>query len=719
MSIEAEKVMNLADGQVLYNDLRERVDDKYTKPSGGIPASDLDDDVFDNIVAVQDTEPQDESTRIWLPETQPEEVVVPTYTELTDLMNAITSLNNGKAPVIFDTAEGAIATFPDGADNLPMDIVVDIYPVQDLHGYDSTWPAGGGKNKLPEYTTQGQNGVTLTNNNGEITLTGTASANSFFDISLNLPAGNYRLSLFNPVAWQNSGEIICYIIRTNQSAAECQPTTVNNKQNISVTEGITSFRIRVSSGVSFGSGSFKLSPMLVSGTTFPTVFAPYSNICPISEWTGCNVSRTNINAWDGEWEEGDIDGTTGEPQTATTAWRTKNFIPVKPDTTYYVYGTEANKTIRARFYDVSKNYIGYFAQNNVTPYTGSSFKTPINAYYMKFSPNKSQISDHAVGVNYPSTDHDYHTGDTANLPISWQTEAGTVYGGSCTVNADGSVTVVAEWVSVMLGSLEWTKEISSPRFYSASLTELIKIPTTSAERISVIKSDTYLPSNDIFSNPSADSTDNMIAVYTNGQIYVADKTYYADGKDAFVTARGNVQIVYELATPVSYTLPSVTALHSLHGLNNVFADTGNVDMTYRADTKLWIEGHSETITVDSAMSGTSENPVQNKVIKTALDGKEPIHSTITISGSTPSITAVAGNRYICGEVSTLTIVVPSTGIIDVTFESGSTATVLTVTPPTGMTMKWANGFDPTTLEANTTYEINIMDGHLGVAGSWS
>ena len=96
-----------------------------------------------------------------------------------------------------------------------------------------------------------------------------------------------------------------------------------------------------------------------------------------------------------------------------------------------------------------------------------------------------------------------------------------------------------------------------------------------------------------------------------------------------------------------------------------------------------------------------------------------LNAPVSVSGSTPSITAKAGVRYICGEVSTLTIVVPSTGIIDVTFESGSTATVLTVTPPTGVTMKWANGFDPTALEANTTYEINIMDGCLGVAGSWT
>lgn len=89
----------------------------------------------------------------------------------------------------------------------------------------------------------------------------------------------------------------------------------------------------------------------------------------------------------------------------------------------------------------------------------------------------------------------------------------------------------------------------------------------------------------------------------------------------------------------------------------------------------------------------------------------------SVSGSTPSITAKAGVRYVCGECSTLDITLPASGIVDVVFESGSTPTVLTITPPTGVTIKWANGFDPTSLDANATYEINIADG-LGVAGAW-
>ena len=98
---------------------------------------------------------------------------------------------------------------------------------------------------------------------------------------------------------------------------------------------------------------------------------------------------------------------------------------------------------------------------------------------------------------------------------------------------------------------------------------------------------------------------------------------------------------------------------------------------------------------------------------------EMLNGSIAVSGTAPTIVAKAGIRYVCGEVLTLDITVPSTGIIDVIFTSGSSPTVLTITPPTSMTMKWANNFDPAILEANTTYEINIMDGYLGVVGKWT
>lgn len=99
-----------------------------------------------------------------------------------------------------------------------------------------------------------------------------------------------------------------------------------------------------------------------------------------------------------------------------------------------------------------------------------------------------------------------------------------------------------------------------------------------------------------------------------------------------------------------------------------------------------------------------------------------LNAPVTVTGTTPTITALSGIQYVCGEVSTLDITLPASGIVDVVFESGSTPTVLNVTPQTGMTVEWANGFDTTSLEADTLYELNIrMVGTkcLGVAGAWS
>lgn len=120
---------------------------------------------------------------------------------------------------------------------------------------------------------------------------------------------------------------------------------------------------------------------------------------------------------------------------------------------------------------------------------------------------------------------------------------------------------------------------------------------------------------------------------------------------------------------------------------------------------------------DSTQSSSS-NAVGNytEAAKSAIS--QMLNGSVAVTGTTPTITALPGIRYVCGEVATLDITLPASGCIDVTFTSGSTATVLTVTPPSGTTLKWANGFDPTSLEANTTYEINVADG-LGVAASWT
>ena len=91
----------------------------------------------------------------------------------------------------------------------------------------------------------------------------------------------------------------------------------------------------------------------------------------------------------------------------------------------------------------------------------------------------------------------------------------------------------------------------------------------------------------------------------------------------------------------------------------------------------------------------------------------PMPKTVTVSGTTPTITAQADYRYVCGEVATLDFTPSATGICDVVFTSGSTPTVVTLPS----TVKFPDG--AFTAEADTTYEINILDGVYGAVMSWT
>lgn len=108
---------------------------------------------------------------------------------------------------------------------------------------------------------------------------------------------------------------------------------------------------------------------------------------------------------------------------------------------------------------------------------------------------------------------------------------------------------------------------------------------------------------------------------------------------------------------------------------------------------------------------TNANDLTTKqYVDNAING-----STVSVSGTTPTVTADANTMYICGEVSTLSFTPAATGISDIIFESGSTATVLTIPN----TVKFPDWFDATALEPNMVYEISIMNGTYGAVMAWA
>ena len=75
---------------------------------------------------------------------------------------------------------------------------------------------------------------------------------------------------------------------------------------------------------------------------------------------------------------------------------------------------------------------------------------------------------------------------------------------------------------------------------------------------------------------------------------------------------------------------------------------GSTNPVTSAGVKSYVDTHSSDIDIDDALSTTSENPVQNKVVTVALGGKQPTIETVNVSvdnnTGTPSGSAsVSGN----------------------------------------------------------------------------
>ena len=114
---------------------------------------------------------------------------------------------------------------------------------------------------------------------------------------------------------------------------------------------------------------------------------------------------------------------------------------------------------------------------------------------------------------------------------------------------------------------------------------------------------------------------------------------------------------------------------------------------------------------------TTQSQSSNAVGTYTEDAKsaisEMLGGSVSVSGTTPAINAKAGIRYVCGEVATLDFTPSASGICDVVFTSGSTPTVVTLPN----TVKFPDG--ALTIEADTTYEINILDGIYGAVMAWT
>jgi hypothetical protein len=442
--------------------------------------------------------------------------------------------------------------------------------------------------------------------------------------------------------------------------------------------------------------------------------------------------------------------------------------------------TDATNQIVFCWYSSDKRFLRRGTLSNVGnhPYYTLTQVAPSDAYYGRANYFTSNLQ---TALIYDSTELiEAPDSQVVALPITFtDPDTGdplTVYGGTVTLNEDGSADLVNNRGIVDLGTLSWY-ELSYKRFTSAVLQNMKQYGSTDIAPII---------SSELKSAPksSIEGADNQVAI-ADGSIWVCKKT--ATNATNCKELLAGVQLVYELTTPQTYHFDNIGQLYTYLGTNNVWIDTGAItECDYPADTKTYVDGNGGGDVTDVQINGTSivsggvadiplatasspglSYPYSNRGLSITADGQisitkasdnsikagtaqyapivpsnqhgaafyglakaagdatqaasdnpvgtytedaksaihEMLNGAVTVSGTTPTIVAKSGITYVCGEVATLDITPPASGIFEVQFVSGSTPTVLTAT---GVT--WVNGFDPSSLEANATYDISISNG---------
>ena len=169
----------------------------------------------------------------------------------------------------------------------PVAVTVNVEPYQNLNGYDHPWVGGGGTNLLAKSPISGsQNGLVVSYNENTETYSLTAGTISAYaqlisTESFVVKAGTYYFKKF-PSA--DNIQVYAQLRSTDGT------TTYASSDNTVTFASDTTVKARiVGNANTVVPSNFTIKLMLVSGSTAPTTWTPYENICPIYPATGKNL----------------------------------------------------------------------------------------------------------------------------------------------------------------------------------------------------------------------------------------------------------------------------------------------------------------------------------------------------------------------------------------------------------------------------------------------
>lgn len=532
-----------------------------------------------------------------------------------DLTEEVAALEKGKAPIIIDSATGNPIVIKDGADGLPVEgMKIHFSPIQSGTGDPSPSnirPISGWNNFILNRT-----GANVFNANEWIGMGVNSTKYSIGENCTITVKENDTSSIGNRLITLIPNTVYAYYADNSFSdirVFNSSGSSIESKSTQTFTapaDGKVAIKFYASTYPTTGQFS------MVIGSTPPVACIPYAknfhlitvpalgkNLCPKL------IKGIGINANDGS-----------EMQIATFA--TTDYIPVdfSKDHEYSLSGLEIQLTSYISAYNAQKQFIGRTS-------------------------GTQRANDHLNEASFPNGT-DKATGDIAFLRISQyegttnksidlidninvQLEVGssvttyepyinnTVYGG--TLDAVTGVLTIDK-KAFNLGALGWVyADTTNYRLWYADNDEM------DAESTDLI-CEKYMPAND-------NSTNNSIRKYITGsgvkRVSIHDDEYNEYTTSAQIkTALNDVYYVSKIGNPYEIQLDPVTVT-TLLGDNTIWSDAnGNIELDYRADTKLFCQKNDQVN--DVQINGTSilNNGVANV----------PLSNT-----STPGVAYSSGN----------------------------------------------------------------------------
>ena len=483
-----------------------------------------------------------------------------------------------EATLIHSTASGSIASFSDGAE-MPVDeVTVQINPVQDLHGYENPWPAGGNLNLLDfsKVSVSGTYyGMTFSKGTAEgtVVISGTLTTSSGAVAPITYANNSLSGKGYVFLTEYISGDSVIALNRTYGFRTESERAIavyLEGNAGQSYTE-----TIRVS----------------VYATT-QTAWTPYANICPISGFDGLTVTRTGknfLNPAKYEWQTRTFNGITytvlsdgsvravGTSTAAGGPGLTSRFQ--LPAGTYYGNSSTGSGLSVLYRYAMQETGGTTYPMNNPFVSDGTQW------FYINLYCNAANLT--VDTVLYPQielgtyfTGFEPYQGNT--YTIQMPTEAGTVYGGSLTIADDGN------------GVLTVDRIIDTPTsVYGSQIEGNGRCYLYSPGRVALSKNLSKMPLCDILKSTSQTRATFAVCQYGGGaNIYFIslDDTYDTIAKYNAWLAENKPTIILWIIEPITYSL-TASQITTLLGQNNLWHDAnGEITVGYKANTKLYIDG---------------------------------------------------------------------------------------------------------------------------------